>query len=291
MNPPGLLPWHVAGFVVDDELAPGDVLARAWLAWEVELRPVYTLDDGALFVEVPDRRAVVRMGSGGLTLGVVGTEHQLMANSDVLTLAYAVADQASGRLDAVGEASGGRMVWAVVELADRPSGGLAAYLLLTHHHSGVAAPTLRLVSVAWPAATVLCELSGFGKLTGRQRLDRVGAADWRDTAAGATQSLLRYRDRFDDQLASLASRPGTVADVLGAVPARDAAALRRHLDPLDGRGASRLEYLLATGDWLQHHRRPDPAALRVPAAERTLLDPIVGAAARHLKAAYLRLMV
>ncbi len=128
------LPWSGVGYPGDGAGSAREAFGRAGLGWEVGTEPVY-LEGGR---EVPRTRAVVRLDSRA-PLGTVSPTWQPVQNWALADLCDSVVGVSGAKIESVGQAKGGRIVWCLVEL---PGGfsvagdEMKSYMLLSNSHDG-----------------------------------------------------------------------------------------------------------------------------------------------------------
>jgi phage/plasmid-like protein (TIGR03299 family) len=140
----GELPWHGLGTYCGDEaVSAKEMLVRAGLDWQVELRPaLYKHSDGSVR-EVDGRRAIVRLGEHETALGVVGSRYVPVQNVAMFDVLDALAAEGA-KLHTAGSLWGGRQVWAMAQLplgftVKRRDGGEdahASFLAVFGSHDG-----------------------------------------------------------------------------------------------------------------------------------------------------------
>lgn len=149
----GRVPWHFSlgtpVNLVDGDLTLADAPAVAGMDWLIGGRPLYypkvigMNPDGTEaveWVEVPDRRAVIREDND-LYLGTVGKIHTDIQNQTYFDLAGAIQAEGEGQvfIETAGTLKGNRLVWVLARLdRDLTVDGDQSipYLLLAGAHDG-----------------------------------------------------------------------------------------------------------------------------------------------------------
>ena len=145
------VPWHRLGTPVGDLMDDEQVLAAAGLDWEVDLRPVYTLDGEGKLIEVPGRRATVRR-TDNKVLGDVGTIFHPLQNREMIEFGSVFAHTTAAKWDTAGSLNGGKNVWAMFRLDATdlvvPGGDeVWSWMLLSNSHDGNSSLTGAVVKV------------------------------------------------------------------------------------------------------------------------------------------------
>jgi phage/plasmid-like protein (TIGR03299 family) len=156
--------WHRLGNVFQKDAATSaEMLEWAGLDWLVEKIPLvglYTPEDGReVEITVPSHMAVVRtdrIEQG--PLGVVGHEHQLLQNHELLEFCEMLQDSDEATLVTAGSLRKGRVIWVTakiamqVKVAGMEDETIQPFIMLTNAHDG----SRSLTAVTTPVRTV-CE--------------------------------------------------------------------------------------------------------------------------------------
>ena len=139
----GELPWHGLGqqFEARPHTAR-EVMKAAGLDWEVDLKPVYVLDDGE-FHDFPEYRATVRVdGRGRMScppFGLVGKDYRVMQNTDAFKFFDPLVATGGITYETAGALGQGERVWILARVCGdmriKGKDEIKRYLLKTHSKS------------------------------------------------------------------------------------------------------------------------------------------------------------
>jgi len=147
-NQYGGTPWHGLGVAVDGQQTAEEMLRTARANYEVELLPVFVMDENGEPQAIPERFATTRINHDGSrqAFEVMKGRYHVVQNDEVLGKALAVVEASEG--DAVIETLGvlkeGREFFATIDLGSLvidPLGAsdkIARYLLVHTSHDGTA---------------------------------------------------------------------------------------------------------------------------------------------------------
>lgn len=235
------LPWMKLGTSFDEPLTPAEAVRAAGLDWEVELRPLMTVDRHGQPMEVPTRRATVRTDTDQV-LGTVGTSYQPWQNHEAFDfLTGLVDDPDTAIIEAAGSVSKGRQAFVVVRLpnglddvADGDPHEL--YLVVRTGHDGTKAVEVLVMPLRSLCMNML-GLASFGRnavqrwsiphtLNMREKIScaqetltraDVYASEFKQTAerlAAVDIEERRLRELLDRALPDRPSRPASVEDII-----------------------------------------------------------------------------
>lgn len=145
----GKRPWHGLGVEVDHPMTAAEAIELAGLDWTVNVEPVF-VKEGKQYVEVPNKRAVVR-GDTREVFNVFSTTYQPVQNSDFATFFDGVVGAGEAIYETAGSLRGGRRVWMLAKLPgdlgldDRDL--LEKYILLANAHDGTMQVTMKITPV------------------------------------------------------------------------------------------------------------------------------------------------
>lgn len=130
------LPWHGLGTVLESAPSVADAIRAAGLDWDVELRPVVTVDGAA----VPGTFASVRT-SDGRVLGCVGSSYAPLQNREAFAFFDPFLAAGEATLETAGSLREGSRIWILARLARDPSviagdDEVRKYILLANGHDG-----------------------------------------------------------------------------------------------------------------------------------------------------------
>lgn len=153
------VPWHALGTVTDNALTADDALRLAQLDWTVVKSvdpvqvPVIT-EAGVSMVSVADKFMTFRnhpkLGLQGL--GVVGSQYEVIQNSEAFEFLNYVADESGAVFETAGSLNGGRQVFMSMRLPEgiTLAGGqdsIDLYLMASSSHDGSKAFTAAITPV------------------------------------------------------------------------------------------------------------------------------------------------
>ena len=137
----GKEPWHGLGRKIPEgkKLSIGEAIVAARLNWDVELRPLYTVN-GPMLVEIPERYAVCRQKDGA-ALGVVGPDYTPLQNKEAFAWFQPFLDTGDVTIETAGSLKGGSVIWVLArivagELKVSEEDKIAHYVLLSNSHDG-----------------------------------------------------------------------------------------------------------------------------------------------------------
>jgi phage/plasmid-like protein (TIGR03299 family) len=155
--------WHGLGTVLQNAPTTREAIVAAGLDWTVDTVPAMAQVDND-FLPIEDSRAVIRtihQPDGSVRtepLTTVGTVFEPLQNVDAFRFFDPILAEGNCTLEAAGSLKGGRHVWILARINDRPiSVGSKAddivcpYLLLSNAHDGT-----RNVTVAFTPIRVVC---------------------------------------------------------------------------------------------------------------------------------------
>lgn len=134
-------PWQKIGTANEHEVTSArELMVNAGLDWAVSLEDVYANPNGNL-LPAEGKYATVRTNKDGTqsVIGMVGGRYQIFQNNEVFNSLDMLIDSGEARYAAAGELSGGKVVWAVLDLpvgvkiANDPH---SAHLVVRTSHDG-----------------------------------------------------------------------------------------------------------------------------------------------------------
>lgn len=145
------LPWHKLGEPVDGYATDEQMLTASGTDWDVQLRPVYTVDGTGNFIEIPRRKATVRV-TDDTAYEVVSNDYTVFQNRELFEFGTVFSDTTGAKWETAGSLRGGRVVWAMFRLSETdlllPGGdSIESRVLLTNTHDATAPMTISVVKV------------------------------------------------------------------------------------------------------------------------------------------------
>lgn len=143
-------PWHGLGTFVGDENVFSDVaIQKAGLDWKVEKQPLF-LGNGN---QLEENVATVR-DTDSAVLGIVGTDYQVLQNSEAFNFMDSLVDAGDMRYHTAGSLSGGRRVWLLGQIDSTevvPGDRIDQFVFLYNSHDGSSA-----LRCLWTDVRVVC---------------------------------------------------------------------------------------------------------------------------------------
>lgn len=132
-------PWHGLGVRVDSNISIDDMLVAADLAWNVELRPLFTQSDTGEMIAVTNRRALVRDYDNKI-LTVTSPNWKPLQNRDALEFFRDYTESGGAQMETAGSLREGKMIWALAKInkdfkvKGREQDVTKGYILLSSPH-------------------------------------------------------------------------------------------------------------------------------------------------------------
>lgn len=132
----GEVPWHRLGTRLEQPFTAREAIDAAGLGYEVELKPLQTIDGTA----VPMRKAVIRTDSG-IALGAVGNAYVPVQNRQAFGFLDAVVADGGLRYHTAGALGHGERIWLLAKLPEtirvrNTDDIVEKFLLLSNTHDG-----------------------------------------------------------------------------------------------------------------------------------------------------------
>lgn len=133
------VPWHGLGVRVDSSVSIDDMLVAADLAWNVELRPLFTQTSTGEMLEVKNRRALVRDYDDKI-LTVTSPNWKPFQNRDALEFFREYTESGGAQMETAGSLRGGKLIWALAKInrdfkvKGRDTDVTKGYILLSSPH-------------------------------------------------------------------------------------------------------------------------------------------------------------
>ena len=198
----GQTPWHGLGTRLDEPATAAEAINAAGLNYDVDLRPVETVDG----IPIPQRKAVIRTDSNQV-LGVVGNSYQPVQNHQCFGFLDAVVQDGQLRYDTAGALGQGEKVWMLAKLpgeirVKNSEDVTEQFLLLSNSHDGSSA--LRVYFT--PIRVVCANTLGMAERRSRgQGVSIIHKGDLTVKVAEA-QEILGFAKRFYDDLGERINR-------------------------------------------------------------------------------------
>ena len=147
----GETPWHRQGVKLDNPATAAEAIAAAKLDWEVVTQPVYVRNTAGGFVEVPDKKAIIRQDTEEV-FAVMGKGYEPVQNvSGSVSLLDDVVAQGQAVYHTAGSLFNGRKIFLLVKLPDdiiiNGDDVIQPYILLSNSHDGSQALRMQLTPV------------------------------------------------------------------------------------------------------------------------------------------------
>lgn len=154
----GSKPWHGLGTELLNPPTIKEAIVYAGLDWDVNLEAVYYSDvslAGTTYEIIPDAR-VVRRGTDGKILGVVGTKYEPLQNTEAFAWFDPFVSNGFVELETAGSLAEGKKVWILAKIKSDPlvikgQDIVEKYILLSNSHDGSMA-----VSAGYTPIRVVC---------------------------------------------------------------------------------------------------------------------------------------
>lgn len=150
-------PWAGSGIEVAGIDSAEEVMAKSFLDWEVEGRPMYyssiSAEDTTNFTTCATHKAIIRK-KDNVQLGTVGINWNILQNSEVFEFVDKLVAMGLVRYVAAGQFKGGRIVYVLAEFAESeilPGDVHKSYLLFTNAYDGTFS-----VRIGWTDVRVVC---------------------------------------------------------------------------------------------------------------------------------------
>lgn len=217
------IPWHNLGTITDGALTADEALKVAQLDWTVTKSddpvqvPVVTAD-GVTMVSVADKFMTYRdhpkLGLQGL--GVVGSQYEVIQNSEAFEFLNFVADESGAVFETAGSLNGGRQVFMSMKLPEgvELAGGqdtVDLYLMASSSHDGTKAFTAAITPIRPVCANTVRLALGEAKSTWYMRHTQQVAGKIQQ-AREALGIAWQYRQAYIGAVDSLAAAPFTDAE-------------------------------------------------------------------------------
>lgn len=109
------VPWHGLGVRVDTTTSIDDMLVAADLAWNVELRPLFTKSSTGEMLELTNRRALVRDYDDKI-LTVTSPNWKPFQNRDALEFFREYTESGGAQMETAGSLREGKLIWALAKI-------------------------------------------------------------------------------------------------------------------------------------------------------------------------------
>ena len=146
----GATPWHKQGVKLDNPATAAEAIAAAGLDWQVITEPVYTGSTYGGFIQVPNKKAIIREDTGEV-FTIMGDGYQPVQNVDSCGLLDEVIAQGQAVYHTAGSLFNGRKIFLLVKLPDditiNEADVIQPYILLSNSHDGSQALRIQLTPV------------------------------------------------------------------------------------------------------------------------------------------------
>lgn len=144
-------PWHGLGNEVDPNTGIDEWKKQSGLIWMVKERPAFFSDEDGTFVNVPDRKVLVRSDTADV-LSMVSDRYNVVQPGEVLEFYRDLAEKNELRIETAGSLKGGRRVWALAKTMNDPlvvmgQDRVDDYVLLATSYDGLMATAASRTSV------------------------------------------------------------------------------------------------------------------------------------------------
>lgn len=150
-------PWQGSGIEVVGAESAEEVMAKSFLDWDVEGRPLYfstiNAEDVTRLVASKTHKAIVRK-SNNVQLGTVGIGWNILQNYEIFEFVDKLVSMGLVKYVAAGQFKGGKIVYVLAEFAESeilPGDVHKSYLLFTNAYDGSFS-----VRIGWTDIRVVC---------------------------------------------------------------------------------------------------------------------------------------
>lgn len=220
------VPWHRQGTVFDEEVTGEEMLRIAKLDWEVEKRPIMTIDNEGEIIDADEYKMVTRKDNGD-RFNVVKPGFELFQNSEIIGYFEGLAQDRKIVYETAGGLGNGGVVWVMARIPDLDfsikGDETKSYMMIKNGHDGSsslwAVPTNVRVVCANTMRMAMEERRGNGKSVLSKGFSIRHTKNMRDAVSRVQQaygSILRAKDatvELMEHLASIELSQGMIDDV------------------------------------------------------------------------------
>jgi phage/plasmid-like protein (TIGR03299 family) len=210
----GEMPWHKLGTKCDSLKSVEEALKAANLNWTVRLQKMYYMGADKKPLLVPTRRVVVRGGDHAL-LATVGSDYELVQNSEAFGILQPACKELGVTIETAGALGKGDRVWMLGKLpksfhpvqGDRVDG----YFLVVTGHNGWTSLTARATPVRVVCANTLAIAVSGNDAVVNLRHTKSGASQL-DEAAELVLKITKTLKATNESFAQLAEKRLTITE-------------------------------------------------------------------------------